>query len=714
MGEWRYVSYVRRGLSHIQEGIVCQDYICVVDKEDYFVAALSDGLGSLKYSEVASEIATKTVCKVFENLNCDGKELRGYLLGCIVENIQKEADRRGLQLKEMDCTLVFVYIDKKKSTGIIGRLGDSALCVFSEKRTIALNDGNKSANGTNAILDRDAIENFSIDGFDCNRDKIKGFILSSDGLENILYTKGSTKVNKAAEEYINVLVNSDKPEDEVKRMVGKIVNVPNSPFDDDISVVIVACNDTPISLPEDATWLCKCGCRNPLYATYCIECNADFTVLYENIRFREHGGKAAFFEKINKNPYEEKKILGLERGSELDRNRKNDFSPQRVRENDSAKKGASLQREQESVGVKNSSREQRLVYNKKELSSSYGDSESIQNRKNGESKASKREFEKKTHLSMSESRDHNDAGNREKTVTEDKSLDVPNRDEGFDEMKSIRNKKNWLGVYFMFGLTLGILFSCVFLVNTIRKKNKNVEELNSQMLVLGNEKNEKIEELNSQMIILGKEKDEEIEELNSQINILENEKNEKIEELSSQIIILEKEKQELEEKKDSSNSMTDGDNPWRILENGACFLGNVAENGLPDGIGVLLDENTYYVGQFDQGKKNGDFTIIDSNGIEYTSFVNDTKEEKVTQETTSNGFNDNSENLIYKTLVDAKLWKEAGSDSTLVVELNAGTLITVIDGSDTIIGIDEWVQIKTVDGLYEGWILKSLIGNKDI
>jgi hypothetical protein len=68
----------------------------------------------------------------------------------------------------MDCTLVFVYIIKNESKAIIGRLGDSAICVFGENDSIALNDGNKSANGT-----------------------YEQFILTDDGLTSI----GTTEIN---------------------------------------------------------------------------------------------------------------------------------------------------------------------------------------------------------------------------------------------------------------------------------------------------------------------------------------------------------------------------------------------------------------------------------------------------------------------------------------------------------------------------------------
>lgn len=585
MGEWRYASYKLKGLSHSKDGTQCQDNTCVIDTEDYLVAALADGLGSLKYSEIASDIATKSVCKAFENLNCSIKELPSYLLQYIVSNIQTEADSRGLQLKEMDCTLVFVCIYKKEPKVIVGRLGDSAVCIFGEKRAIALNDGNKSANGTSAVLDRDAIDNFTINAYDYKKEKIIGFILSSDGLENILYMKGSTNVNKAAEEYFNTLVTSDSPELEIRKKIRKMVSAPDSPFDDDISIIVIGCNDEPISLPEDATWLCKCGCRNPLYTTYCIKCNSDFTVLYDNVKFKEHGGKAAFFKKINQNPEEEKRILGIKTESGL-KNRRYSEKPNQSREIDvDTKNTRHRQIGQASIDEQNQMPEQRGMAVKIGLSSSHELKQS--STKNIEdTNGYKTEFEKKTQHLMSES--ENDQNETTRQIEDDvkplheKSVNneeagSPACDESSDIdhwKKSARKKKNkngylvLLGVSVSFSLFLGIVLTSIFLSSFIRKKSKEIDKLNSK------------------------------------------------------IVLLEEEKKRLEDNLENSAPILE-ENPCIVLDSGEYYWGDLDNNNKPNGIGILQEDNTYYIGQFIHGKKNGEFTVVDSNGHKNVTFDND-------------------------------------------------------------------------------------------
>ena len=82
-----------------------------------------------------------------------------------------------------------------------------------------------------------------------------------------------------------------------------------------------------------------------------------------------------------------------------------------------------------------------------------------------------------------------------------------------------------------------------------------------------------------------------------------------------------------------------------VLEDDACihldldifYWGELDDQNKPNGIGIMKDGNTYYVGTYDHGKKNGQFTIVDSKGIETVEYKNDkmvesTSLEKATQE----------------------------------------------------------------------------------
>lgn len=322
---WKYEAYLKKGVSHTLNNTECQDRVLIKETDSCIVAALADGLGSLKFSEVAAQIATETVCGLFcfdrkltSNL-ADTSFVRKYILSNVTGKIGQKADELETGINEMDCTLVFVYISKKDGNVFIGRLGDSAVCVIKSSDSFVINDSDASANGTNAVLDKDAINNFEIKQYNILRDKILGFVLSSDGLDNELYMKGSPHVNKNAEIYFNSVLEAS-PSQIIEKRIKELTEDEFTAFDDDISVAVLSCTSKKISLPADPTWLCVCGERNPLQSTYCHNCHKDFSVVYQNIVFRQFGGKAPFFEKINQNPEEEKKLIGLQAKAAVQQN----------------------------------------------------------------------------------------------------------------------------------------------------------------------------------------------------------------------------------------------------------------------------------------------------------------------------------------------------------------------------------------------------------
>ncbi len=317
---WKYVTYLKKGLSHEVAGTKCQDSVIAKEDEYCIVAALADGLGSLKHSDIAANLATNLVWELFSSLKNEKiimnseEEKQAFAKQFVDEitfKIKAQADVLGVLPETMDCTLVFVYISKRHNYAVVGRLGDSAICVIKESKPIAINDGNKSANGTSAILDEDAYQNLDILVFDINVENIHGFILTSDGLDNELYLKGSSHVNKAAEEYFNAVALSSDPQKIIEKKVAELTADADSPFDDDISIAVISRADHAITFPVDPTWLCSCGSRNRLQDTYCVKCNKDFSLLYQNIRFKEYGGKTAFFLQINQYPSKEQQLVGM-------------------------------------------------------------------------------------------------------------------------------------------------------------------------------------------------------------------------------------------------------------------------------------------------------------------------------------------------------------------------------------------------------------------
>ncbi len=118
------------GRSHIESGTVCQDYSLTCIGEKYCFAAVADGIGSAKLSQIGSKTAVETVYSHCKNaLDSDDKELllnllrEGFLLS--LENIKKIADESGNDLSDYDTTLTVALFDGESI--IYGHIGDGGL-----------------------------------------------------------------------------------------------------------------------------------------------------------------------------------------------------------------------------------------------------------------------------------------------------------------------------------------------------------------------------------------------------------------------------------------------------------------------------------------------------------------------------------------------------------------------------------------------------------
>ena len=300
---WKYTSYVRKGLSHEILGTDCQDRVVVCETPACIVAVLSDGLGSLENSAVAADVATRAVAEHFLSgkqtkeaiSNPEGmEELTQNLIGIVQSQIGEKATELELSTGTMDCTLGFVCVYKLEGYAIIGRLGDSAVCIIKKEGSIVINDPSISANGTSAVLDEDAAQCLRIHICDLDAEDVQGFILSSDGLDDEVYMKGSRHVQKAAELYFNAVLR-EEPHNIIRERVEELVSYEDTPFDDDISIAIISRAEDLLSFPEDPTWLCSCGTRNRIQDSYCCHCDNDMVTVYENYQFKDYGGKDSFF-----------------------------------------------------------------------------------------------------------------------------------------------------------------------------------------------------------------------------------------------------------------------------------------------------------------------------------------------------------------------------------------------------------------------------------
>lgn len=311
---WKSDSFRRTGLRHQNKSQPCQDYILTAkigknsESDDLFI--LCDGISSCAKAENGSEVSAVTVRDYFikkaserdyvTRLLASPKAEMNLIRVELFENIK----RRLADYPDADTTLTFVWLINSRFA-LTGCLGDSAVCIFSENKSLVLTQTNDYGGATESVRNSRATELIDLRLIDMKVDKVNGFLLTSDGLESVLYTKGKrTRSLHLCQDCVNTLFEEDGHK-QVERFLDEVCA--DGSFDDDISLIIAACE--PIALPEDPTWMCTCGSHNPLLSPRCEKCGNDYFSLYGKVDMSGYPSAWEYFQYLNSHPEEECMIV---------------------------------------------------------------------------------------------------------------------------------------------------------------------------------------------------------------------------------------------------------------------------------------------------------------------------------------------------------------------------------------------------------------------
>jgi serine/threonine protein phosphatase PrpC len=181
------------GSSHEKQGTKCQDANKVRELANGIViAAVADGVGNCKYSDVASRIAvdvSTAFCEINLNIDSNNRDFADLIEEAFVQAelaIEKQSMQDSQPLPEYDTTLDLVIYDGKRATyghcgdgGIIGltNKGDYIKITTPQKKegifVIPLRDGSKNKNNTWI--------------FGCVEDDLASVLLATDGVYDIFF-----------------------------------------------------------------------------------------------------------------------------------------------------------------------------------------------------------------------------------------------------------------------------------------------------------------------------------------------------------------------------------------------------------------------------------------------------------------------------------------------------------------------------------------------
>lgn len=321
MKKWNVTGEALIGLSHKSDNTPGQDKLEIYAPEKtpngVIAAALADGVGSLKYSHIAAKLATvaavawvrENIDRVFDGQLEDERKreersrlLREEMLMKIRSVIREQAERQGMDIKSMDCNLAFILIDSVRSKALVGQLGDCAVCIICDdtgkRQSQVISDRGGLANSTCTVFSSTAVERMRMGVLSLDNPILQGFILTSDGMDGVIYRKNSKYVCKQAEYCFNAVYNK-KDNSALRKLLEDAQDNSDGYLDDDMSVIVLSRAEKPVTLAEDLYWTCDCGARNSLAGSRCIDCHKDMAEVYRNVDFSRYESLDIYFEEEN-------------------------------------------------------------------------------------------------------------------------------------------------------------------------------------------------------------------------------------------------------------------------------------------------------------------------------------------------------------------------------------------------------------------------------
>jgi serine/threonine protein phosphatase PrpC len=177
------------GSSHLNKGAGCQDANnCVLTRNGFVVAAIADGVGSCKYSDVASSIAVDVSVRV-----CVDEIEKGGATCDLLEVIEKaftQAERaiadRSLSenhlITDYDTTLSLAIYDGQHVT--YGHSGDGGIIGLTVEGDYVKITSPQKSEGFYVVPLRAGKDSWVID---CAKDKFTSILLATDGVYDVFF-----------------------------------------------------------------------------------------------------------------------------------------------------------------------------------------------------------------------------------------------------------------------------------------------------------------------------------------------------------------------------------------------------------------------------------------------------------------------------------------------------------------------------------------------
>lgn len=189
---WKTAKDAVQGRRHKQRNVPCQDYTSTYSDDEITIIALADGAGSCEHSDLGAQVAVDTAIKViktsFDNIvgSEDVYDAKRMILGPVTQALMEKATSHSVDYDSLSSTLLVAavkgdsYLLFHAGDGVIGYVKDDSPLIAS------FPFNGEFANETDFCTTSTIYETSKI--YKGNAEKIKAFIIFSDGVEATFYS----------------------------------------------------------------------------------------------------------------------------------------------------------------------------------------------------------------------------------------------------------------------------------------------------------------------------------------------------------------------------------------------------------------------------------------------------------------------------------------------------------------------------------------------
>jgi hypothetical protein len=258
---FKHMEWKMLGRDHVATKIPCQDSVAYASHQGVQVMAVSDGAGSRTHSQYGSNIAVQQITQllsqqfrtILTRMEKKGKKksvydndqtfLKDWFLSTMISEMDKFAKTNAITLNDMASTLLFVAFNDDYY--VTGHVGDGLIAsihgIPGQDYTKLVSEPDGEANETFFITMPKIHDHFRLSVG--SMDDIRGFIISSDGLQDRIFQKKfglSTNLNTFVQAYYG------KTNLEYQDFIEKLITNRWTDLNDDLSFGLIMKEHQPL------------------------------------------------------------------------------------------------------------------------------------------------------------------------------------------------------------------------------------------------------------------------------------------------------------------------------------------------------------------------------------------------------------------------------------------------------------------------------------